>query len=126
MISLCFVFLTLVEFAIVVLVKDRKDWKGEAINSGSGKLKIKASLENDRADVVRKHAGKIGATQGSTITLNGTNDEPRRHKPGFWSTILDEIYELPLTTKIDFSTFLLFNTCYFLVNLIYWPYCIFH
>ena len=114
------------EFAIVVLVKHRKDWKGKANNRESVKLKIKASLENDRDDVARKRAGKIGATQGSTITFNGTNDEHIRHNSYCWSTILDDIHALPLTTKIDFSAFLLFNICYLLVNLIYWPYYTFH
>ena len=118
-------FLTLVEFSIVLLVKHRKDWKNKAVYSLSDQLKIKALIQKDRDFVLEKHAGKVSTTQESQVISNGTDDEPIRQNSHHGYKIFDEIDALPLTTKIDFTAFLLFNICYILVNLVYWLYCTF-
>ena len=114
------------EFAIVLLVKHRQDWKNQADNSGLDEFKIKDTIENDQDAVVGKVAGKVRTTQGSKITLNAADDEFGRQTSCCCLTICNEFHTLPLTTKIDFSSFLLYNICYFLVNLIYWLYYTFN
>ena len=125
MISLCFVFLALVEFAIVLLVKHRKDWKKKDTDSISDQSKMKSSMEKDRNVVLGQDAGKVCTTRGSRVTSNAASDEPITKKSYYGNTILDEFDALPLTTKIDFTSFFLFNICYILVNLVYWVHCTF-
>ena len=108
------------EFAIVLLVKHRQDWKKKDTDSHSDQLKLKALIEKDRDAVLDKTARKMCTTQ---VTSNGSNDKPIQQKSFYGYTILEEIDALPLTTKIDFTAFLLFNVCYILVNLVYWLYC---
>ena len=110
------------EFAIVLLVKHRQDWKNQADNSGLDEFKIKDTIENDQDAVVGKVAGKVCTTQVSKITLNATDHQSERQTSHHCLAVCDVFDTLPLTTRIDFSSFALFNICYFLVNLIYWPY----
>ena len=85
---------------------------------------MKVPIENDHDVVIGKLAGKMCTTKKSQVTSNATADKPMTQKYGF--TILDEIDALPLTIKIDFTAFLLFNTCYIFVNLVYWVNCTFN
>ena len=82
---------------------------------------MKVPTENDHDVVTGKLAGKMCTTKESQVTSNGPANKPKTQKYG--CTILDEIDALTLTTKIDFSTFLLFNICYILVNVVYWVKC---
>ena len=111
------------EFAIVLLVKHRKDWKEKDTGILSYQSKMKSSIEKDRDIVLGKDAGKGCTIQGSQVTSNAANDEPITQKSYCGTTLLHEFDALPLTTKIDFTSFLVFNICYILVNLVYWVHC---
>ena len=116
MISLCFVFAALVEFAIVLLVKHKQDLGNDVDRAKHIKFKRK----NNEAEGAIDEMGKARLPQGSKLRLKKIEVEPIGKKKYHRSTIFDWFYALPLTTRIDFVAFVLFNFLYFLLNFMHW------
>ena len=116
LISLCFVFAALVEFAIVLLVKHKHDL-GNDVNRAKH---INFELKNNEAEGAINQMGKARLTQGSKLRLKKIEFEENGRKKYRRNTVFDCFYALPLTTRIDFIAFVLFNLLYFLLNLIHW------
>ena len=87
---------------------------------------MKSSIEKERDVVLGKDTGKVCTTHGSRVISNTANDEHIPQKSFCGTTILDEFDAVPLTTRIDFTSFLLFHIGYILVNLVYWVHCSFN
>ena len=109
-------FAALVEFAIVLLVKQKQDYK-----DGVDRDKhIKFELKNNEAIGAINQMGKARLTQGSKLRLKEIEVKSIGQKKYRRNTIFDYFYALPITTRIDFVAFVLFNFLYFLLNLIHW------
>ena len=116
MISLCFVFAALVEFAIVLLVKHKQDLGNDVDRAKHIKFKRK----NNEAEGAIDDMGKTRLPQGSKLRLKKIEVEAIGQKKYHRITIFDWFYALPLTTRIDFVAFVLFHFLYFLINFIHW------
>ena len=116
LISLCFVFAALVEFAIVLLVKHKQDLG----NNVDRAKHIKFKRKNSEAEGAIDEMGKARLPQGSKLRLKKIEVETIGQKKYRRNTVFDCFYALSLTTRIDFVAFLLFNFLYFLLNLIHW------
>ena len=116
MISLCFVFAALVEFAIVLLVKHKQDSDNDVDRAKHTKFELK----NNEAERAINQLGKARLTQGSKLRLKKIEVAAIGQKKYRRNTVFDCFYELPLTTRIDFVAFALFNFLYFLLNFMHW------
>ena len=119
--SMLFVFAALAEFAYVLFVKQKQEWldnddKYEADGSRSSKRPSSGvnAVSSDLVDVDRE-TSQVGNVQ-QTIT------QETRKTPSFWSKKCTMLQDLPLTTQIDFTGFVLFNFFYLLFNFVYWVY----
>ena len=109
-------FAALVEFAIVLLVKRKQDLDDDVDRAKH----INFELKNNEAEGAIHQIGKARLTQGSKLSLKKIEVEAIGQKKYHRSTIFDWFYALPLTTRIDFVAFALFNFLYFLLNLTHW------
>ena len=116
LISLCFVFAALVEFAIVLLVKHKQDLG----NNVDRAKHIKFKRKNNEAEGAIDEMGKARLPQGSKLRLKKIEVETIGQKKYRRNTVFDRFYALPLTTRIDFVAFVLFNFLYLLLNLTHW------
>ena len=116
MISLCFVFAALVEFAIVLLVKHKQDLGNDVDRAKHIKFKRK----NNEAEGAIDEMGKARLPQGSKLRLKKIEVEAIGQKKYRCNAVFDCFYALPITTRIDFVAFVLFNFLYFLLSLIHW------
>ena len=116
LISLCFVFAALVEFATVLLVKHKQDSDNDVDRAKHTKFELK----NNEAERAINQLGKARLTQGSKLRLKKIEFEENGQKKYRRKNVFDCFYALPLTTRIDFVAFVLFNLLYFLLNLIHW------
>ena len=109
-------FAALVEFAIVVLVRRKQDLDDDVDRAKH----INFELKNNEAEGAIQQMGKAGLTQGSKLCLKKIEVEAIGQKKGRRNAVFECLYELPITTRIDFVAFVLFNFLYFLLNLIHW------
>ena len=109
--SLLFVFAAMAEFALVIFIKQNSDWrKDDRIRLGSEKeiqIKEKPSINI------------VAPVDGLESRMKDTEYEVP--KPNHSSmTTFERICNLPITSKIDYSAFVVFNFTYLILNCIYW------
>ena len=109
-------FAALVEFAIVLLVKHKQDLG----NNVDRAKHIKFKRKNNEAEGAIDEMGKARLPQGSKLRLKKIEVEAIGQKKDRCNAVFDYFYALPITTRIDFVAFVLFNFLYFLLSLIHW------
>ena len=110
MVSMTFVFVEMLEFALVLVLKEQK--LGERSHDKDKPEPIK---------IVSKQPMEIQNVKGkvSNGDLNITDvTESRQTK--FWINKPKFFEKLPVTRKIDFSAFIIYHFAYLLFNIIYW------
>ena len=105
--SLIFVFGAMAEFALILVVKQKIDWKKAAIND-THNVSILEDEKTNTANISKK-SGKIGPMKEMNLGLKTSKEK----RIGRSSLLLS-------TTKIDLFAFVLFNFSYFIFNGIYW------
>ena len=101
-----FVFAAGVEFAFVLFVKQKQEWKGKGENCTS---EISGHKVNKVSNLETTKAGRVEETK----------DQETR-KNGFWSTENNVLHDVHLTTRIDFVGFVLYCFSYLIFNFVYW------
>ena len=110
----------LIEFATVLFVKRRKDWTSNAVNSNNDQIQMATEIKDEGTSGVFKDTSKVFTTPTSKDESNGTNMERIKHRQCYWIVMFDEYSTLPLTTRIDVSTFILFHIVYVMITLGHW------
>ena len=108
MISMAFVFGTLVEFALVLFLNQTFKGKSNATNDSSNGLKS----ANEYPKKVFVIKGREEKTKIRTVSLS--------KKLPFAGSSKKELVQLGITGKIDSISFVVFNFSYFVFNVIYW------
>ena len=98
LISLVFVFATGVEFAFVLLVKQKQEWRNvvESFEASGSK------------------SDKVPSTIVQGYTDHNTGDGT------IWSRKCATFHGLPVTTKVDFTGLAIFYFGYSIFNVVYW------
>ena len=113
-----FVFFTMVEFALVLILKEVEDQRVHATSiakeeSNSGESILRRMRE------VQSTVTKISPIEATNhdLTTVGDNVQQRAilriNRPEFFA-------RLTITRKIDFSTFILYHLAFLIFNFIYW------
>ena len=110
-----FVFITMVELAFVLLVKQFQDWKDTSATICNDVLKPQQLIPE-----VKTRDDKVIESIKEKRTDETENSTGVAMQVNLWNTTTYGFHELPLTTRIDFAGFLLFILSYFIVNIIYW------
>lgn len=118
LISLVFVFLTIVEFAWVLLLKEFLERRMQKRKDSDDASKYQQDLENP-VKQSKRNVNKV-----TNLKQRCGDDQETKSNAGqlkvflmYRSSFLDG---LPTTRKIDFSAFVIFNVTFFLINVIYW------
>ena len=113
-----FVFLTIVEFAWVLLLKEFQERRMQKRKDSDDASKWQQDLENPVTQS-KRNFNKV-----TNLKQRCGDDQETKSNAGqlkvflmYRSSFLDG---LPTTRKIDFSAFVIFNVTFFLVNVIYW------
>ena len=120
--SLCFVIATMIELAVIIVVKRKLELKKKDSSDRVDGLTLKKIPrifgKTSKVDVIEEMEQTIenerdGGIQGSPLEYK----EPRntRNQHGFWK-------ELSTTDKVDMVSFASFLCAYFIFNCIYWGY----
>ena len=113
-----FVFAAMVEFAIVLLIKQRQESRNTGDNvgtSGSNSDKIPKNIPSEASKVF------INVIQEKNKIENlEETDELEMREPSFWSRKYASFNGLNLTTKIDSAGIVLFHVSYMIFNVVYW------
>ena len=113
-----FVFAAMVEFAIVLLIKQRQESRNTGDNVGTSGLnsdKIPKNIPSEASKVF------INVTQERNKIENlEETDELEMREPSFWSRKYASFNGLHLTTKIDLAGIVLFHVSYMIFNVVYW------
>ena len=117
MISLFFVFGTVLEFILVLVTKQVVDWVRiqRKIDVAQRQLSSKPSgrqngLQNSQCNVEIIKA--ISHTSGIVASLDQSKFRPMATYPEFFKT-------LSITSKIDYVSFIVFNVLYISFNVVY-------
>ena len=118
MISLVFVFLTIVEFAWVLLLKEFQERRMKKRKDSDDASKWRQDLENP-ATKSKRNFNKV-----TNLKQTCGADQEKKSNAGNLKVFLMYRFSfldgLPTTRKIDFSAFVVFNVTFFLINVIYW------
>ena len=113
-----FVFLTIVEFAWVLLLKEYQERRMQKRKHSDDGSKWEPDIENP-ATQSKRNFNKV-----TNLKQRCGDDQDKKTNGGqlkaflmYRSSFLDG---LPTTRKIDFSAFVIFNVTFFLINVIYW------
>ena len=110
MVSMTFVFVEMLEFALVLVLKEQKLGERSHDKEKPEPIKIISKQQMEIQNV----KGKV-----SNVDLNITDvTESRQTK--FWINKPMFFEKLPVTRKIDFSAFIIYHFSYLLFNIIYW------
>ena len=118
MISLLFVFGALAEFAFVLTVHQKHEWKKAATNSVGDKVWLHEN-EPEKTAVCFKPTRTITTNEVNKPDLD-VRGVGETHQKQIGEYKFRTLYGLPLTTKIDISAFFIFNFSYLFFNCIYW------
>ena len=117
MISLFFVFGTVLEFILVLVTKQVVDWVRiqRKIDAAQRRFSSKSSrrqigLQNSQCDVEIIKA--ISHTSGIVASLDQSEFRPMATYPEFFKT-------LSITSKIDYVSFIVFSVLYISFNVVY-------
>ena len=109
--SLLFVFAAMAEFALVIFIKQNSDWRKDG--------RIGIELEKEIQIQEKPSINVVAPVDGIESRVRDT--EYVMPKAKYLSmTTLELIYNLPITSKIDYSAFIVFNFTYLIGNCIYW------
>ena len=113
--GLGFVFFAMVELACVLILKQKEEW----FNAIDGI----ASNDSKSDEIVFKYRVPYHIDEGTAYKENESKMYKTKNQRGlnFRTRMWRMFYSLPLTSKIDVVSFILFYLIFFLVNLIYWP-----
>ena len=121
MTSLLLVFVTLVEFSVVLIAKQRLDWKKKSSDANKNyESKLKFAWQSN------KHTNVPDCTR----ELQKANESSENEKENQFlelSQILNHITSsknIPFYRKVDIVAFILFTGFYLCFNLIYFHVCI--
>ena len=115
--SFLFVFGTMVEFAIVLVGKQKGDWDNKALKLKGKNTKVRLT-----------HSGKQCRSLTSIGKVDPVEDENNVSKTTKEEEITNTVLaierlaflkEMPRTTKVDFIAFAIFNISYVMFNIIY-------
>ena len=121
LISLIFVFFTVAEFAVLLILK-------EVHEQGLHRTGLTRD-ESISGMVLSKYVTRQQNTSGKVTELEKnnddlTNDGVNEQRRTMFHIITPKLFQtLPLIRKIDFSSFFLYHFTYALFNLIYWCIC---
>ena len=117
LISMMFVFAAMVEFAFVLVVKQKREWHSIGENDAIGGSKLDEILKHRRNEASK---ALIDADQGErkVVNLDETN-QLETTQSGFWRRKCTLLKQLPLTTKIDLVGIVLFHVSYIIFNVMY-------
>ena len=118
LISMMFVFAAMVEFAFVVLIKQRQELRNTGDNIGNC-----GSKSDERPKHIPSEASNvwINVMQARSNVVNvEETDELERKESSFWNRRYVSFIGLPLTTKIDMAGIVLFHFSYMIFKIIYW------
>ena len=109
--SLLFVFAAMAEFALVIFIKQNSDWKKDG--------RIGMGLEKEIQIEEKFSINMVAPADGIESRIKDTDYVVPKAKH-LSMTTLELIYNLPITSKIDYSAFIVFNFTYLIGNCIYW------
>ena len=109
--SLLFVFAAMAEFALVIFIKQNSDWRKDG--------RIGMGLEKEIQIEEKFSINMVAPADGIESRIKDTEYvvPKARHSS---MNILELICNLPITSKIDYSAFIVFNFIYLILNCIYW------
>ena len=115
MICLAFVFFTIAEFALVLLVHENGMRKAGITKEGS---KSEERISRQKTQV-QKNVGQVSPLEAMKLGLKETGGTKRRQTI-FLINRATFFEKLPLTRKIDFTAFVMYHFSNLLFNFIYW------
>ena len=117
LISMMFVFAAMVEFAFVLVVKQKREWHSIGENDAIGGSKLD-EIPKHRLNEASKALIDANQEECKVGNLDETN-ELGTTQPSFWRRKCTLLKQLPLTTKIDLVGIVLFHVSYILFNVMY-------
>ena len=109
----------MVELALVLFLKQKQEWVKNMDKVSSHDVKSEDNIFKKIA-VVANDIDKGTPAQEIEHNIDVPKDQKEKSWM-FYGRMLSIYHSLPLTTKIDVATFLLFYLFFFLANCIYWP-----
>ena len=109
----------MIEFAFVLVVKQKVDWNAEV---------IKTYGKKDKSNILHRKMGMKSKTMD--LKIRDVDDDLRLHGNTRWRNRNQRLYqrrflkELPFVTKIDYAAFIIFFISYFLFNIVYFAVCL--
>ena len=120
MISLLFVFATLIEFIMVLIAKQKFDWDEQVSKKDGADLRFDFSTHGDYIGC-KKNLGKLDRVAEKTNGIRLLH-EVETLQTGSGIKEIRCIDNLPRASKIDFSALVMFSGCYVIFNCIYFIY----
>ena len=114
--SLLFVFGTMVEFALVLIDKQKNDWKQSTKTENIDTETEIELIHSQDKEIIQKCAGKVAPSETSDFRETGRNEMEKR------CNILQRFMcfkEMPRSSKLDGVAFVIFNVCYIFFIIIY-------
>ena len=115
LISLAFVFFEMLEFALVLLLKE---YKLDETTHDKNKSKSVILFSRQKMEL-QKTVGKVSPSEEKSHDLD-INDVAESRQTTFRINRPRFFQKLPLTRKVDFLAFVIYHFAYFLFNLVYW------
>ena len=117
LISMMFVFAAMVEFAFVLVVKQKREWHRIGENDAVGGSKLE-EIPMHRRNEASKALIDVMQGESSVGNLDETN-ELETTQSSFWRKKCTLLKQLPLTAKIDLVGIVLFHISYIIFNVMY-------
>ena len=113
--SLIFVFFQVLEFALVLVLKDLYEPKlGKTTNHDD---------KSDSGKIISRQMQEMQSSMGNVLPFEEMNSDIDINSRRFWVKQPKFFEKLPLTRKIDFLAFIIYHIAYLLFNIIYWNQC---
>ena len=110
MVSMTFVFVEMLEFALVLVLKEQKS--GETSHDKEKPEPIEI-ISKQTMEIQKVKCKVSNGDPNITDVTESRQNKFRINKPRFFE-------KLPVTRKIDFSAFVIYHFAYLLFNVIYW------
>jgi hypothetical protein len=115
--SFLFVFGTMVEFAVVLVGKQKGDWNHKA-SKMKEKHPIFRSKHSEKQSQCLTSIGKVEPTEGAK-SVSKTTKKQEITNAALAVDRFTFLKEMPRTTKVDFTAFAIFNISYAMFVIIY-------
>ena len=99
------------EFALVIFIKQNSDWRKDG--------RIGIGLEKEIQIQEKSSINVVAPVDGLESRIKDTQYDVPKAKHSSMTTI-ELICNLPITSKIDYSAFVVFNFTYLILNCLYW------